>query len=333
MKIITDQITLNGKTYEATEIDYDSYEYKEDSIILKDKTYSAVQVIGKEGDVPPEITGCIYFESEEPFTVKLVSYPYYRFDGTLEYSTDNQTWNSMTGSEIQSVDNKVYFRGIGNTYCYPRGGNNPFFILKGSNIKCNGNMENLLDYETVLRGEHPPMADQCFRLFFQNSVNLIKAPELKAMSLSNRCYENMFTNCTELTKTPELPAINLSSYCYSYMFSGCTNLTQISPISAINSANNCCEFMFYNCSNLTKLPKLLPTDLKNYCYYLMFYYCSNIKLSEIQDDEYKYEYRIPFEGEGIDEGNALNSMFNVTGGTFTGTPEINKTYYTTEESI
>lgn len=59
----------------------------------------------------------------------------------------------------------------------------------------------------------------------------------------------------------------------------------------------------------------------------MFYGCYRLKLSTTQTDEYTQEYRIPTSGTGTTAMDALKYMFTSTGGTFTGTPEINTTYY------
>jgi hypothetical protein len=64
-----------------------------------------------------------------------------------------------------------------------------------------------------------------------------------------------------------------------------------------------------------------------FCYHYMFYDCESLKLSSEQNEEYVTPYRIPTTGEGTAEYNALSSMFYGTGGTFTGTPKINTTYY------
>lgn len=49
--------------------------------------------------------------------------------------------------------------------------------------------------------------------------------------------------------------------------------------------------------------------------------------------EYQYAYRIPTLGTGATANRALNGMFTNTGGTFTGTPAIDTTYYTDHEPI
>ena len=116
-------------------------------------------------------------------------------------------------------------------------------------------------------------------------------------------------------------------YCYQYMFAGCTSLTKAPALPATTLANSCYQYMFAGCTGLTKAPTLPATTLENYCYYSMFSGCTKIKLSTTQTGEYTQEYRIPSSGTGTTATNALTNMFTDTGGTFTGTPEINKTYY------
>ena len=58
----------------------------------------------------------------------------------------------------------------------------------------------------------------------------------------------------------------------------------------------------------------------------MFNGCTSLKLSSTQTEEYTVAYRIPANGTGTTL-NAMTNMFSNTGGTFTGTPDINTTYY------
>ena len=111
----------------------------------------------------------------------------------------------------------------------------------------------------------------------------------------------MFTGCASLTQAPALPATTLKSYCY--------------------------QAMFQNCTSLTNAPALPAITLAYSCYNMMFQNCKKIKLSSIQTGEYTQAYRIPLSGDGTTANNALTDMFTSTGGTFTGTPEINTTYY------
>ena len=65
----------------------------------------------------------------------------------------------------------------------------------------------------------------------------------------------------------------------------------------------------------------------------MFQGCTSLKLSSSKTDEYTQEYRIPSSGTGTIATDALNGMFSSTGGTFTGTPSINTTYYLSSENM
>lgn len=98
-------------------------------------------------------------------------------------------------------------------------------------------------------------------------------------------------------------------------------------------ADYCYRTMFYGCTSLTTDPELPATTLAAYCYYQMFYGCSLIKLSTTQTGEYQTAYRIPKSGTGTTFTNALTDMFTDTGGTFTGTPSINTTYYTSNTVV
>lgn len=65
----------------------------------------------------------------------------------------------------------------------------------------------------------------------------------------------------------------------------------------------------------------------------MFYNCTSLKLSSTKTDEYTQEYRIPSSGNGTMATDALTNMFTSTGGTFTGTPEINTIYYLSSDNM
>ena len=73
--------------------------------------------------------------------------------------------------------------------------------------------------------------------------------------------------------------------------------------------------------------------LANNCYSSMFNGCTKIKLSTTQTGEYQTPYRIPTTGAGTNVAYSLINTFANTGGTFTGTPEINKTYYTSNTVV
>ena len=268
------------------------------------------------------------FIGNEDFTLKTYNTTK-NWDGTLEYSTDTSTWNTWNGTEISSSGSKLYLRGTGNTKI-TGGSNNYRFVFTGTNalkIACEGNIENLLDYETVSAGGHPTMADGCYANMFQGCTALTTAPTLPATTLADGCYNYMFQGCTSLTTAPALPATTLAGGCYNGMFYGCTGLTTAPALPATTLASGCYESMFLDCTSLTTAPALPATTLANGCYASMFEGCTKIKMSSTKTGDYQKEYRIPTSGTGTTASYAMFYMFARTGGTFTDAPSINTTYY------
>ena len=228
------------------------------------------------------------------FTLKALSN---EWDGTLEWSTNHTNWTTLVGTEaMQSVGKKLYLRGKGNT---------KFFTSQGirwrlsAKAGCSGNIQTLLDWE------NPPTsisANNCYYYMFNGCTNLTTAPALPATTLTQQCYYNMFSGCTSLTAAPTLPATTLAQACYAYMFNGCTNLTTA--------------------------PALPATTLADFCYLSMFNGCTSLKISATQTAEYKTPWRIPSSGTISTTTSSWNDgMLSGTGGTFTGNPTINTTYY------
>lgn len=290
-------ITIDGESYgiDATAI--------EDSVAGLETLLTELEA--ESGGDEPVAGNYLTFSSPSSFTLNIVDNTKY-WDGTLEYSTDTNTWNEWDGTTTLSADSgKLYMRGTGNTYITGSSASSSkaCWVLTGSDISCSGNIETLLDYATVANGEHPTMASYCYHYMFRDCASLVTAPELPATTLADHCYRYMFDGCTSLTAAPKLPATTLASYCYC--------------------------FMFRDCASLTTVPELPATTLAERCYKQMFYRCTSLKLSTTQNDEYITAYRIPTSGEGTmtTEASDLSYMFTYTGGTFTGTPEINTTYY------
>ena len=153
--------------------------------------------------IPPAY---LSFIGNEDFTLKTYNTTK-NWDGTLEYSTDTTTWNTWNGTEISSAGGKLYLRGTGNTKI-TGSSNNYRFVFTGTNtlkIACEGNIENLLDYETVSAGGHPNMGMSCYSSMFQGCTSLTSAPALPATMLGAGCYHEMFYNCTSLRSAPALP--------------------------------------------------------------------------------------------------------------------------------
>lgn len=295
-----------------------------------------------------EYTDCITFTGEtSDFTLAVGSNGAKEWDGTVEYSTDHNTWTTWNGAAVSSVNKKLYLRGSGNT---------TFYTSKGARLSlsaraaCSGNIQTLLEYSNppvaVASGCYRSMfsgctnlttapalpattlADNCYGNMFYGCTSLITAPELPATALANKCYWVMFQDCTNLTTAPELPATALADNCYSGMFWGCTSLTIAPALPATTLAGFCYSDMFLGCTNLTTAPELPATTLAMYCYNNMFYNCASLKISATQSSEYPTAWRIPSSGTISSTATVWNgSMLAGTGGTFTSAPSINTTYY------
>ena len=236
--------------------------------------------LAKTEAVVPYLT----FSSPNSFTLA-VGDATKHWDGTLEYSTDTSTWSTWDGtttlsSATSGSENILYLRGTGNTkigyYDEANIGDYIPWVINGTDVRCNGNIETLLDYATVEAGRHPTMAEECFGGLFMGCTAIITPPELPATTLANYCYEDMFQGCTALTQMPALPATTLTNGCYSYMFNGCTSLTQANALPATTLAAYCYENMFSDCTSLIQAPALPATTLAESCYQNMFNGCTSL---------------------------------------------------------
>ena len=248
------------------------------------------------------VNGAVEFVSSTAMTIT----PKYTNAGvTLEYSLDGTSWTNIASGATTPSANIIYFRGsaTGTKNLYTSNATTNAWVFTGSkNLECNGKLDRLLQ---------DALGDD-------NDI----------LTIGNYCFAYMFYNITTLIKAPELPAITLATYCYQAMFDGCTGLSTAPALPATTLANYCYQNMFYGCSGLTVIPELPATTLGMYCYSGMFYGCASLKLSTTMTGIYDTEYRIPTTGTGTTATNSLTNMFTNTGGTFTGTPTINTTYYT-----
>ena len=263
-----------------------------------------------------------------------------KHDGVLYISQDGFAWTPWDGRETKSKNGKLYLRGEGNTFCGSHGDysndveNYHFrFPVAPSGIECTGNILSLLDYRLVRGGIEPAMAQYGFTALFYGCKMLTTAPELPSTRLTPYCYYAMFDRCTSLVSAPELPATTLASTCYDSMFYLCTSLVSAPELPATTLAPTCYNSMFGGCTSLKTLPKLPATRLAEYCYASMIKGCTSIKLSTEISEEYPNQYRIPVDSGGTTATDAMKDMFANTGGTFKGTPTINKVYYTPNEIV
>lgn len=208
----------------------------------------------------PKVGGYLMFTSENSFSLKVSTK---KWDGTLYYSTNGRDFSTWNGTEIFASYSvglyRLYLKGSGNTTI--SGGSDGKFIFTGTNINCEGNIETLLDYETVDGGNHPTMGDNCFERLFYGCTELLTPPQLKATTLSTSCYRYMFFGCTKLQTLPKLDATELKEYCYDRMF------------------QNCSSIFIYTTNDVAKNEYRLPTSgtietIPSMSLYLMFLYCS-----------------------------------------------------------
>lgn len=267
--------------------------------ILKDKTAyvngtkvtGAIETYdGTVEDVVVVYTDCLTFTGEtSEFTLKATNKDW---DGTLQWSTDHNTWTTLVGTEVmQSVGKKLYLRGKGNTTFAQT--NNGVMWRLSAKAGCSGNIQTLLDWE------NPPTIisnDYCYFEMFYECTNLTTAPDILVTTVSIDCCYQMFYGCTSLTTPPKLPATTLKTDCYYYMFYGCTSLAIV--------------------------PELSATTLDYNCYNSMFNGCTNLKVNTTSGNKiFTCPTSIPY--------GAVDDMFTGTGGAFTGTPTAGVTYYYT----
>ena len=192
------------------------------------------------------------FKSDSSFTIKASSGC--SWNGKIEYSLDKDTWTvwNRTTSISSGPSNILYMRGTDNTRI-THSGSSGGFQFSGHDIDCFGNIENLLDYKTVEKGEHPVM--------------------------NNHCFYRLFKDCLSLRTAPDLCATTLTEGCYQWMFVGCSNLITANVLSATEmNGTYCCYEMFYKCKQLKNIPSdLFPLYVSDYSYYRMFEECEQIR--------------------------------------------------------
>lgn len=326
--------TLDGNIQSSFQVDFDA----------QNRPIKFTDSVGHETEISWAGGGSakgssVRFTSSSPFTLKAgtQSSSFKTWDGTIEYSQDGDVWYIWDGYSISSsASGELYLKGTGNT-CLTRADPSytsylPWIFSGSSDISCRGNIENLLDYSTVSMGQHPTMADSCFRDMFKGCTSLVTAPRLPAVILTNSCYRGMFYGCTSLTSTPQLPATSLAPYCYSEMFHGCMSLTT-APVLPATIVDVQCYSSMFSYSSIRTLPNLPATALVTLCYGSMFFGCESIIVSTMRHNDSAIEFRIPTAGQGTDSGTGHNTgreamfahIYDITSSD--QTPDLNTPYY------
>ena len=304
-------------------------------IAAQDELLGAVGImeVASREDSKFPLDYCLRFSSDNGFLSfkfgSLSTQP--GWDGILEYSYDRLNWIPLQFNQyiLNNAGSDIFLRGSNNTVLC----SNIIFNQSTGNVEVDGNIESLLDWRTVANNQHPIMGNNCFQSLFAECSKLVKAPRLPATTLAERCYHDMFSDCYNLKEAPELPATTLAISCYEHMFWRCTGLEVVPALPATTFAESCYGAMFSGCTNLVTLPRLRASSIPIWAYTCMFQQCSKIRLSQTQSEEYPNAYRIPAVGTSTSSGQSVDSMFIDTGGSFTGSPSLNRTYYTSNEII
>ena len=232
------------------------------------------------------------------------------WDGTVEYSTNGDTWNTWDGTTITAVSDgseyNIYFRGTGNT-CLGSSSLDAYWAITGSNVDISGEIDCLLDYATLESRGTLTAASNTYRgLFygqtaltdaqaliidkvagdacnsmFEGCTNLKYPPVIMATSIESYSgvYGNMFKGCTSLLETPYFPATDSTGWGYANMFEGCTSLKK-GPYTFNNgntfAAGASFYQMFLNCTSLKRAPLLPTTSIGGMCYEEMFKGCTSL---------------------------------------------------------
>ena len=181
----------------------------------------------------------------------------------VEYSTDGSTWNTYTPSTyitLESVGDKVSFRGNNNTYATGSTSTDQYSYFSCSNdCYVYGNVMSLIDADNYpTKTELTNANNYAFCGLFRGNAAIYnhtsKVLMLPATTLASYCYYNMFRGCTSLKTAPVLPATTLVSYCYYYMFYSCTSLNSVTcfATSGINQDNSTYNWLYTGNTEGTK---------------------------------------------------------------------------------
>lgn len=222
-------------------------------------------------------TDSLFFQSASPFSIAIL---YKGWEGHLQYSIDNCTWNEVTiNTAMESASNglvhRLFLRGYGNTIITGSGiGDNNFMTITSTeSVQCLNQLNSLLEYRST---DIPVISSYCYRGIFRNCASLISAPEMPAGSIGQDALSFAFVNCTSLVKAPKLPSTYVANYGYRKMFEGCTSLTSAPELPAKTINTGSYYGMFGGCTSLIKAPSLSAKEVGQYGYREMFKNCTSL---------------------------------------------------------
>ena len=245
---------------------------------------------------------------------------------TTSYSPNG--WVTIAGTSYRF---KRYSGGGGTSNYITFTGETSEFTLQATNKKWDGTVQwstDLTNWTTLTGTEAMQSVGKKLYLRGKDNTTFCNVSNYSGVEWQLSAKAGCSGNIQALLDYENPPTSIPASNCYFAMFKNCTNLTSAPSLLATTLTSACYYHMFYGCTSLTSLPELPATTLSDACYFGMFGNCTGIKLSTTQTAEYKTSWRIPSSGTIPSEPSSWgHDMFNGTGGTFTGDPSINTTYY------
>ena len=270
--------------------------------------------------------------------------PHQQTPVSLEYSIDKSTWIDYTWNvdgdnfnwsiiTLPSVWSKVYWRNKSETPVkFSTGTDHYYNFAMTWSIAASWDTGYLFCKDSTTSFPYSLSGCHFYRLF-RDCAALTTPPKLPITYIDQSSYSGMFHWCYNLTIAPELPWTTVEPQGYVWMFHWCSSLITPPELLATDLWQDCYAGMFMNCTSLSSLPSLPCTSIPRWAYRYMFSWCSNIKLSETQTWIYQTAYRIPTNWTWSIGADSLLNMFEDTWWTFTGTPAIDTTYYTSNTIV
>jgi len=236
----------------------------------------------REGGAFALTQNCLTFSAAAPFTLTAAATGWLDNGGELEYSQNGSIWQVWDGSEIDSLNNKLYLRGsnpLNTLYCESTYTDTTLLLEQDASeksVSVSGDVMTLLDYKNA---EACEMEDSAFECLFDSNSALTDASNLllTADELTEYCYSGMFYGCENLEVAPQLPATVLAENCHYEMFRDCTSLKAAPSLSATELKKYCYFAMFKNCESLEAAPELPAETVAENCYFEMFSGCKSLK--------------------------------------------------------
>lgn len=190
--------------------------------------------------------------SQDYFTLDVLESGTFTWDvSSVQYSVNNDSWNTWGGNLNVNSGDKVRFKSTNSAYASKT-------LSATGNFNAEGNIMSLMYGDNFIGQTAFKSVYGGFKEFFIGNINIINANNLllPATSIGYTAYDAMFNGCYNLITSPkELPATTLYNFCYRSMFSGCRKLTTSPRLPEINdlSKTECMKNMFSGCNSLNSI--------------------------------------------------------------------------------